>query len=400
MKIAVFHNLAYGGAKRALHGLIKALALMGNSIDVYVPSTADEDFLSLKSVAQRMETLPVRRTALGSMISAFKYVLPVRFSPADLELTHKKMAQRIDASGYDIVLLDQDRFTLSPFLLKYLKTPSVYYCNQPSRVQEAIIQRVSLESGTNGFFGRTARKMWKTYLRSRMPRIDIANAQFAKYILANSAFGHESILRIYGMNSFVCHLGVDCSLFRPLPLTRENFLLSVGAMDPSKGYDFLIRAISKIPAGRRPPLRIISNLAHPGYLQYVEGLAKKIGVALEFRRLVSDEELLAAYNQALIFVYAPYLEPFGLAALEAQACGTPVVAVNEGGIREAVLHNQTGILTDRDQDAFAAAIESLLKQPELRNSFGAAGIQAIQNYWTLEHAAARLQKHLNRALEK
>jgi glycosyltransferase involved in cell wall biosynthesis len=58
--------------------------------------------------------------------------------------------------------------------------------------------------------------------------IDKENASYAKYIVANSYFSRETILRAYGLNSFVSYLGVDTELFRPLSLPKGNFVLSVG----------------------------------------------------------------------------------------------------------------------------------------------------------------------------
>ncbi len=104
------------------------------------------------------------------------------------------------------------------------------------------------------------------------------------------------------------------------------------------------------------------------------------------------------YNRARLCVYAPYLEPFGLVPLEAMACGTPVVAVKEGGIRESVVHGETGILTERDEAAFADAVTTLLFDGTKSTQMGHRGIEAIHDFWTLEHAGERLLGHLQRVV--
>ena len=129
-------------------------------------------------------------------------------------------------------------------------------------------------------------------------------------------------------------------------------------------------------------------------------LAREMGVVLEIKIMVSENELIDLYNRAKIFAYAPYLEPFGLAPLEAMACGTPVVAVKEGGVRETVIDNVTGFLVDRDEEEFSKAIETLLMDNGLWTTMSAKGIADIEERWTMEAAGDRLLSYLNRAVEK
>lgn len=203
MRIAVFHNLPSGGAKRALYGLVKYLSRMGNEIDVFIPSTANENFLPLNHFAKKITMLPVRKSLIGLIKSSVKYVVPIggySISIADLEKTQKQLAKLIDQGQYDVAFLEQDQFTWSPFVLKYLDTPQLYYCQQPVRSNEAIydnLQRIT---------ALPMRKIiWRRYLRMRLTRIDQENASFAQLILANSYFSRESILKAYGKNSYVSY---------------------------------------------------------------------------------------------------------------------------------------------------------------------------------------------------
>lgn len=95
MKIAVFHNLPSGGAKRAFYGFIKYLAKTGCIIHVFIPSTAEEKFLSSKKFAEKVVVLPVHKTINGIINSSIRYVFPIRkfnfnIVLADLENTQKK----------------------------------------------------------------------------------------------------------------------------------------------------------------------------------------------------------------------------------------------------------------------------------------------------------------------
>lgn len=401
MKIAVFHNLPSGGAKRALYGFVKYLTKAGHTVDVFIPSTAEEGFLSLQAFARELKVLPVRRTFTGLAKSTIKYLPPIRgyrFSLADLEMTQKRLADMINQGDYDVVFVEQDQYTLSPFILKFLKKPNVYYCQQPSRQAEAVLNNLSWQGFDSRGPAILARRIWRWYSALRLPYIDKKNASFGKYILTNSYFSRENILRRYGLNSFVCYLGVDTAIFKPLTIQKENYVLSVGACNPPKGYDFIVKSLSHINQKIRPKFIIISNSVDLRWKKYLEKLAVQNGVELEMKSLIKDEELVQFYNRAKLFVYAPYLEPFGLAPLEAMACGTPVVAVKEGGVRESVINNETGVLTEREESLFAEAITALLLDNERREKMGRRAVEVVREFWTLEHARDRLLWHLERAI--
>src|SRR5262249_17534091 len=219
---------------------------------------------------------------------------------------------------------------------------------------------------------------------------DCSNVQHATLLLTNSYFSAESIYRAYGLRARVSYLGVDTDVFKPLGLERENFVLSVGAVAPLKGYDFLIQAFAKVTPDQRPSLLIVGNTASAGETRYLEQLAAKREVRLTFRVEITDDELVQLYNQASAFVYAPVLEPFGFAPLEAMACATPVIAVKEGGVRESVVEDVTGWLVDREPEEFAAALSRILSDQMLARCMGNSGREQVLAQWTWEQAYDRL----------
>lgn len=396
MKIAVFHNLPSGGAKRALYGLVKYLKSVGHQVDVHVPSTAEENYLPLKGIVDAFHVYPVRRTALGLLVSSVRYIPPPYPSMADLEWTHERIAGAINAGPYDVVFSEQDRFTSSPFLLRYLKKPTVYYFAQPYDPEGVISQDVS-PSGLRKEPLPVWKRAWRAHIKRNLLKMDRENASQAKYILVNSYFSREKILWALQLNSYVSYLGIDPELFRPLTSPKENFILTVGACGPSKGHDFAIRALSLLDRRTRPKMVIVSNFTNPDWEAHLVQMAAGLGVDLTIKKLIPDSELVRLYNAAKVFVFSSHLEPFGLAPVEAMACGTPVVAVKEGGVRETVVPNETGILTDRDEGEFAAAVNQLLENEELRKRMGDRGVEVVRSFWTLEKAGARLASHLNRA---
>lgn len=174
----------------------------------------------------------------------------------------------------------------------------------------------------------------------------------------------------------------------------------MGQCSPHKGFDFTIRSLSLIDEQKRPKLVIVANSTNPGWEDHLVRMAERLRVNLEIKKAISDSELIGWYNRARLFVYAAILEPFGLAPVEAMACGTPVVAVKEGGVRESVLDNETGILTPRDEHDFAQATTDLLRSDEQRERMGRRGVEVVRSFWTLRHAGERLEAHLRQAVAR
>lgn len=395
MKIAIFHNLPSGGAKRALYNNVDFLA-REHEIDVFVPSTANEDYLSLKEIVNNLNTFEVKNTFIGFLFSSIKY-FPDRVALTDLEKTQKKIAEVVNKEDYDVVFCEQDRYTMAPFFLKYLKKPHVYYCQQSIIFRELINRNLFKKAGLGT--KNDLRSFRLKLYGSRMINMDKKVANYSRYTVVNSYFSHESILRTYGQNSFVSYLGVDTELFKPLNISKENFVLSVGHCLPEKGFEFIIKSLSKIDSQIRPELVIVSDQGNIQWQSYLKNLASELNVQLRILNLITDDELVLLYNQAKMVVYAPYLEPFGLVPLEAMSCGTPVVGVKEGGVRESVKHDHTGMLTERDEESFSKEITNLLLDPNKTEKLAKNSIKVVNDFWTLKNSGKRLLNHLNRAID-
>lgn len=406
LKIAVFHNLPSGGAKRSLQTYIKYLTKQGHTVDVFIPETANEEYLPLKDIANNVIVYDVKKSFLREKLyQIFSYVPAIirKVSVTNVMQTEKKIAEDLNNSGYDIVYCEQDQYTMTPAILKYLTKTNIYYCQQPIR-KDKILTKVNSQKTRVGIFNhpliRPFSQYFISYMETKDYERDLQLAEYSTNILANSYFSHESILRQYGKNAYVSYIGVDNKMFRPLNLPRDNYVLSVGTCIPPKGYDFLIKSIAHIPEKQRPELVIVGNSSDEGWVEYLKSLAKEKKVELDILTMITDEELIRLYNKAKMVVYAPYLEPFGYVPLEAMACGTPVVGVKEGGIKETVHHNKTGLLTQRDEKDFAKAIMELSSNEELWQRLSMTGIKYIESFWTLEKAGKRLLKHIYKVLEE
>ena len=212
----------------------------------------------------------------------------------------------------------------------------------------------------------------------------------ASALTANTASEAASLVSLYDAcpdNVFVVPPGVDLSTYkvnggkksarRVLGISDQTLmLLFVGRIQPHKGPEVLIRAVAEMvrhTPSIRATLRAIimggasgSGSSEPDRLK---GLAQFLGVSdiVEFIPPAPHEQLADWYRAADLVCVPSYSESFGLVALEAQACGTPVVATAVGGLRTAVADGISGSLVDgHDPRAWSATILRLLLEPQRR----------------------------------
>jgi glycosyltransferase involved in cell wall biosynthesis len=312
---------------------------------------------------------------------------------ARIQKLEKRVAADIEAGEYDLVYVHPCRFENSPSVLRYLnRFPTLFFCQEPLRIlYEQMPERPydRRDSTTKRILNRID-PLPGLYYRT-LRNNDLRNIHNASCVLVNSEFMKEAVSAIYGVDPEVSYLGVDIEFFHPNGAAKQDFLLSVGSLTPLKGFDFIIRALAHIPPAMRPPLKIISNFANPQEKEYLEDLGHRLGIDLEISTGVSEEGLRTAYNQAALTVYAPIREPFGLVAIESMACGTPVVAVREGGIQETVVDGSAGRLISRDEGMFAEIVQGLLADPARREELGRHGRSLVETTWSWDLAVERLE---------
>ena len=227
-------------------------------------------------------------------------------------------------------------------------------------------------------------------------REEVDNAAAFTRILANSLFSRESILRAYGLDSDVCYLGIDANLFSNHQLPREDYVVGLGSFSPAKNIRFAIEAVGTMPVPR-PKLVWVGNVIWaPSYFDEMTALAIERQVDFLPHVNVSDDLLINILNRASVMIYAPRLEPFGLAPLEAGACGVPVVAVAEGGVRETIVDGVTGLHVENDPAAAASALTLLRSDPALARRLGENASIGVKEKWSFEGATDRIEQRLQR----
>jgi len=400
MRIAVWHNLPSGGGRRALHDHVRGLVARGHTVEAWCPPTADREFLPFdpavrEHVVDLAWPIPWRRS------DEWQITLEIERSLAVMDAHCRRCATEIDRGGFDILFANSCMLFRTNPIARFAKTPAVLYLQEPMRwlyeAQPTLPWLAQPRGAWSLWRPSTYRSAFVDTRRLRNRRVqareETNNAAAFRRILVNSYFSRESVLRAYGLDSDVCYLGIDSEHFTDRGLPRGTDVVSLGSITREKNIDLCIQAIAAI-APPRPRLVWIGNIADQTYLNDMCQLAKAQDVVFEPMIRVSDDTLLDVLSRAAVMVYAPRLEPFGLAPLEANACGVPVVAVAEGGVRETVIDGVTGLLVSHKPAAMAAAVSRLLSDPTLARRLGANARQAIEEKWGLSSAISRIEREL------
>lgn len=403
MRIGVWHNLPSGGGKRALYYHVRGLVERGHHVETWCPSTVDQNYLPLSEIVQEhVLTLEWSSAPVGDDLR--HSVLRYRDFQYKIEAMHRHCqdcAQEIDRGDFDVLFANSCLFFRSAPIGLYVKTPSLLYLQEPYRpLYEAMPTLPWMALPPPG-------KVWWSprYLKYFIPnaidvqryriqlREELYNARAFDRILVNSYFSRESVLRAYGLDATVCYLGIDTELFAERDASRERFVIGVAAFYPEKNIEFVIEAIAALPEPR-PRLVWVGNAGVAWYLENLTNLARSLGVSFEPRQRVTDTELVDLLNRAYVMAYAPRLEPFGFAPLEANACGLPIVAIAEGGVRETIIDGVNGLVVMPDPKAMALAIQRLLDDPDNARKLGNAGHRIVCEKWSQQAAIDRLEKNL------
>ena len=216
-------------------------------------------------------------------------------------------------------------------------------------------------------------------------------------IIAATSDEKEIMRIIYGVsedNISVVPLGVGPDFFEEklqsyarekLKFYNEDkIVLAVGRVEPLKGLDVLIRAMSYVDPEMPYQLVIIGgDKAASAEISRLKDIAMQVGIAhkVKFIGSVDHSKLPIYYRAADVVVIPSFSESFGLVAVEAMASGVPVVASNVGGLALTVEHGRAGFLIPQgSSDQFGEKINLLLNDPKLRSDFGKIGVENMRSY--------------------
>ena len=249
----------------------------------------------------------------------------------------------------------------------------------------------------------TIRSKLANLIMWRLSKLEEQTAKNATLIVTVSKYSSEKIRQFYDVDKGKIRIvpnGVDIQRFKPsksgdtikrqIGLEHKLCVLFVGRLIPRKGLPFLIEAAKHVVKEYNQTIFVVvgngpikNNLA--AYLE-------KLNLSSNFVFLgdVKENVLPALYNCADVFTLPSVQEGQGIALLEAQATAKPVVAFDVGGVREAILEKETGLLTKPDSRELAEAILKLLSDRSLREKMGHKGREFVSDNFSWDVCAQRM----------
>ncbi|WP_022671152.1 glycosyltransferase family 4 protein [Hippea alviniae] len=341
MKFALIHDwlVTLAGAEKVLEAIY----------DIYPSAiyTLVKDDLALKETA--LEKAKIRASFIQKFPkSKTKYRNYLPFFPLAIE--------QFDLSEYDVII--SSSHAVAKGVLTNSNQLHICYCHTPIRYAWDLYHKYLNESGlSKGVKGFIA-KLILHYIRIW----DFTTSNRVDYFVANSNYVAKRIKKIYGKESVVIYPPVDVDKFE-LHTKKENFYLTASRMVPYKKIDLIVEAFSKIPERK---LVVIGDGPD------LEKIKKKAGKNIEILGYQPFEILKDYMQRAKAFVFAAE-EDFGIVPVEAQACGTPVIAYGKGGATETVIDGKTGLFFK--EQTVESLVEAIKKFEKIEEKFDCVKIR-------------------------
>lgn len=322
MKIALVHEFLnqLGGAERVLKNFLEIWPDATIHVLLYDNEKTSGIFEPYKKVISFLEKMPFIRT---------HHRLYLSLMPFGVE------SFRFD--NYDVVISDSSSFAKGA---KARGKLHICYCHTPTRFLWS--------EGEDYLSNQPYPSVIKMLARPVMPLLrgwDRKAARRPDYFIANSENVRQRIRKYYDRDSVVIPPPVDTELFHPEG-KKENYYFVASRLEPYKKIELVIEAFNRLQL----PLKVAGSGTSSGKL-------KKMAKAnIEFLGRISDEELRRRYSEARAFIF-PAEEDAGIMVLEAQSCGTPVIAFGKGGALETVVKGVTGeFFPEQNSDSLIAAL--------------------------------------------
>lgn len=327
MKLAIAADWlpTYGGAEH----VVAALSALWPDAPIST-TVARKDALPLELRNADIRVSPLQKAY--RFLGRHQFLLP--WMPRTME--------NMDFHGYDVVL--SSSHAVGKGIIPPGDSVHICYCHTPMRYAWEMEAQYLKDFRVKGYMKKRIRAELK-----RLRRWDLTTARRVDHFIANSSETQARIKRIYGRESVVIPPPVDDRFFQsPLITKREGYFLAIGRLVPYKRFDLLIELANTL----KIPLKIAGKGSDEDRLKAMAG------PTVEFLGFADEQNLPALYGNATALFF-PQVEDAGIVPMEAQACGTPVIAFGQGGILDVVTPESTGILASAQ--SVAAFTEAMNK---------------------------------------
>ena len=353
----------FGGPKNAVLGLSSALVREGQDVTIY---TTDADVKGRLEVP--LET-PVEIQNIKTVYFPVQYIRHYKFS---LPLAR---ALRRNIPCFDIVHIHS--------LFQFSTLAAAYYCRKYHKPY--LIRPL----------GQLDPFLLKRHFLYKKPYLYL----FERRNLDGAAAIHftseeeKRLAKDLGLRSrsVVVGLGLDLNEFNDLPeygtfrrnypeLKNKKIILFLSRVNFKKGLDILVKAFANIARKRKDVSLVIAGPDNEGYGKKVKQWLNKEGVSnlALFTGMLLGKDKLAAFRDSDVFVLPSYSENFGLAVIEAMACGLPVVISSKINISVDIMKAGAGLIVDTDYLQLSGALERLLDESQLRKEIISKAEQLIR----------------------
>lgn len=336
VRVAVVHDwlTVYAGAERVLKQLLQIFpeADLFTLVD-FLPET-ERDFLQgHKITTSFIQNLPFAQ-------KKYRGYLPLM--PLAVE--------QFDLSYYDLVI--SSSHAVAKGVITGPDQKHICLCYSPMRyawdLQHQYLRESDLLTGLKGWIAR--------YMLHRLRLWDLRTANGVDQFVAISKFIQRRIQKVYRRDSIIIYPSVDISFFE-VEKNKSSFYLTASRMVPYKKMDLIVEAFTQMPDKQ---LLVIGDGPDK---EKIEAIAKKFS-NICFMGYQSNEVMKQTMQKAKAFVFAAE-EDFGITPVEAQACGTPVIAFGKGGSLETVIEGETGLFfTEQKVESLVDAIKRFEKTCE------------------------------------
>jgi glycosyltransferase involved in cell wall biosynthesis len=206
-------------------------------------------------------------------------------------------------------------------------------------------------------------------------------------------------------SSAVIPLGIDLSAFEHLPapgtfqrcypqLAGRTLLLFLSRLDPTKGLDLLLPAFAQVRREHSDVALVLAGHGAPDYEAWLQARVRELGLGADvlFTGFLEGEQKLAALGDCDLFVLPSYSENFGVAVVEAMACGRPVVISNQVAIHREIADAEAGLVVPCEVEALAGALVRLAEDAALRHRLGRNGRRLAEERFSMTTMAMALQE--------